>query len=191
MTIAVHCGAALAILCIGGLPPVYVLRGLTPVYVRGSGPLVRTPDAGTVHAQQPRDGRVVVPAGTGAISGVVISAERTPKPLRRTRVMLTGGDLPLGQTTVTADDGTFAFDRLPAGRYGVSATKDGYVSFSFGATGPNRPGTRIALGAGERRILSLALPKGAVITGVLTTADGQPLQPWPLPLLNRNRRNST
>ena len=180
MTLALHCGAALAILCIGGLTPVYVLRGLTPVYVRGSGPLVRTPTAGPVHMQQPRDGRIVVPTGTGAISGVVMSAERTPKPLRRTRVMLTGGDLALGQTTITADDGTFRFDRLPPGRYGVSATKDGYVSFSFGATGPNRPGTRIALGAGERRTLSLTLPKGAVITGVLTTADGQPLPGMPI-----------
>jgi len=89
--------------------------------------------------------------------------------------MLTGSELSLGQTTITADDGTFTFAQLPPGRYGLTATKDGYVSFSFGATAPNRPGTRIVLAAGERRSLSLALPKGAVITGILTTDDGQPV----------------
>ena len=158
-----------------GVAVLLCIGGLTPVYVRGSGPLVRTRGSDPMTPQQPRDNRIVGPAGDGAISGVIVTAERAPKPLRRARVMLSGGELALGQTTITADDGTFAFDRLPPGRYGLAAAKDGYVSMSFGATRPNRAGMRITLAAGERRSLSLALPRGAVITGIITTEDGQPV----------------
>ena len=158
MTSAVRCAAVLLCLC---------MWGLTPVYVRGSDP---------VASQQPRDNRIAVnPTGTGVISGVVVTAERVQKPVRRARVLLTGSELSLGQTTITADDGTFTFAQLPPGRYGLTATKDGYVSFSFGATAPNRPGTRIVLAAGGHRSVSLALSKGAVITGILTSDDGQPV----------------
>ncbi len=150
--------------------------GLTPVYGTGVRPLMaRTRGSAPITSQQPRDNRITAPVGDGAISGVIVTTERTPKPLRRARVMLTGGDLALGETTITADDGTFVFDRLPAGRYGLAATKDGYVTMSFGAAGPNRTGTRIALAARERRSVSLALPKGAVITGLLSTDEGHPL----------------
>jgi hypothetical protein len=128
-----------------------------------------------VQAQPPRDTRPSDVRGTAVISGTVVSADRTRQPLRRARVMLTGGDLTTGRTAITADDGTFAFDRLPAGRYNLTAAKDAYVTLAFGATRPNRPGARIAVADGERKVISFALPRGAVITGMITTQDGQPL----------------
>lgn len=126
-------------------------------------------------AQQPRDPRVAGAEGTARISGLVLSADRAPKPLRRAVVTLTGGELTVGRTGITADDGGFMFDRLPAGRYMVAASKDGYVPLQFGSTRVFHAGTRIAVAAGEQRKIVLGLPRGAVITGTLSALDGQPL----------------
>jgi uncharacterized protein (DUF2141 family) len=131
--------------------------------------------SGSLHAQQPRDGRAADPGGTAQISGVVVTADRTSKPLRRARVSLIGGELSFPRTVISTDEGTFAFHNLPPGRYSLNAAKDGFVPMAFGATRPNRPGGRVVVAAGEQRSISLALPPGAVITGTLTTRDGQPL----------------
>ena len=47
---------------------------------------------------------------TTRISGVVLSDEPSPRPLRRARVLLNG---PVGHTAITEDDGGFAFTGLP------------------------------------------------------------------------------
>jgi hypothetical protein len=92
------------------------------------------------HAQQPpRDVRPVEKTGSAALSGVVISADAEPKPLRRARVMLTGSELVAGRTAFTGDDGTFAFDALPAGSYTLAAAKDAYVTMTYGARRPATP----------------------------------------------------
>lgn len=126
-------------------------------------------------AQQPRDARSGNPRDGAQIYGIVRTADRYAKPLRRARVTLTGGELTLGRTTITSDEGTFAFDRLPAGRYMLAAAKDGYVGIAFGAARPGRPGARIVVAPGERRSVTVSLTRGAVITGMLTSADGQAL----------------
>ena len=83
--------------------------------------------------QQPvRDQPAARPTGSASISGIVTSDEPQPRPLRRARVMLRGAD-PVGSTVITNDDGTFAFEGLPAGRYAVSAAKDEYVTVNHGA----------------------------------------------------------
>ena len=129
----------------------------------------------TVSTQQPRDNRPVAASGDGAITGVVLSTDRAPKPLRRVRVMLIGADDTVRRTAITADNGAFAFDGLPAGGYAVTASKDGYVAFAFGGARPSRIGSRITLKDGDRRAITLALPRGAVITGMLADAHGQPM----------------
>jgi hypothetical protein len=122
-----------------------------------------------------RDVPIAPKAETGSIIGVVMAEQSQPRPLRRARVTLNGGGLSPGRTTITADDGTFVFEGLPAGRYTVGATKDGYVTMNYGATRPMRPGTGVAVGPGESRRVALRLPKGAVITGAIVDADGLPL----------------
>jgi protocatechuate 3,4-dioxygenase beta subunit len=67
------------------------------------------------------------------------------------------------------------FERLPAGGYLIAAAKDGYVTMNAGARKPGRPGVRIALADGERRAVSVRLPRGAVITGTISGQDGQPM----------------
>nr|MBA3641592.1 carboxypeptidase regulatory-like domain-containing protein [Acidobacteriota bacterium] len=74
-------------------------------------------------AQQPRDNQRRVSSGTATITGVVMSAESQPRPLRRVRVRISGTELEISQSTITTDDGRFAFDSLPAGRYTVSAVR--------------------------------------------------------------------
>jgi uncharacterized protein (DUF2141 family) len=123
-----------------------------------------------------RDTRPVVAGPPAAISGVVVSDEGRPRPLRRARVTVNGPTLQLGRTAITKDDGTFEFVGLPAGRYTVTAQKDAYVAMTYGAARPARPGRPVVLRPGDRQTLTIALPRGAVITGRITDVDGQPAQ---------------
>lgn len=128
-------------------------------------------------AQPPvRDTRPIVAGPPAAIAGVVLSDEGRPRPLRRARVTVAGPALQIPRTAITKDDGTFELGGLPAGRYTLTAQKEAYVTMIHGATRPARPGRPVLLTPGERRTLTLALPRGAVITGTITDADGQPAQ---------------
>jgi hypothetical protein len=115
--------------------------------------------------------------GTGVISGVVTSDEATPRPLRHAAVMLFTGEISFPLTIVTDDAGRFAFGNLPAGPYGLSASKAGYVSASYGAKRAGRgSGVPIALGDGQQvSDLTLRLPKGSVITGTVRSPSGAPM----------------
>jgi len=124
----------------------------------------------------PRDTRPVVAGPPAGIAGVVVSDEGRPRPLRRARVTVTGPTLQIPRTAITRDDGTFELGGLPAGRYTLTAQKEAYVTMTHGAARPARPGRPVVLTPGERRSLTVALPRGAVITGTITDADGQPAQ---------------
>ena len=123
-------------------------------------------------AQAPRDAPARS-AVAGAIVGVVMSDESPSKPLRRVRVLLTGTDMTSGRTALTADDGTFAFERLPPDEYRVKASKDAYVATSWGAVRAGRPGLAMAVRPGQTQRLAITLPRGSVITGRITDAQGQ------------------
>ena len=125
-------------------------------------------------AQGVRDNRTLSGVGTAAITGMVVSDEREARSLRRARVSITGSELEIGRTTVTTDDGTFSFDQLPAGRYSVTASKDGYVTMSAGADRPGRAGAGVEVRQGETGRVSVRLPKGAVITGIVRLPTGEP-----------------
>ena len=125
---------------------------------------------------QSRDTRPAPAAGTATIRGVVVSQESRPRPLRRARVALSGPALTPGRVAITRDDGTFAFEGLAAGRYTITAAKDAYVPMSYGATRPGRPGKGVQVRPGESPAVTLALPRGAVITGTITDVDGSPAQ---------------
>jgi hypothetical protein len=130
--------------------------------------------------QAPRDAPKATPTGTASITGVVLLDADQPRPIRRARVTLNGPDWQLGRMVVTEDDGSFAFAGLPAGRYTLSASKDGYVTTAFGASRPGRTGTPVTVADGERRRVSMRLPRGAVITGTIQDVDGNPAQAMPV-----------
>ena len=130
--------------------------------------------AAVAQAQPVRDNRTLTGVGTGTITGRVTTDDRDSRPLRRARVSLTSGDLDVGRATVTNDDGTFTFTRLPAGRYNVTAAKDGYVTMSLGADRPGRPGIGVEVRAGDNPPVTVRVPKGAVITGMVRLPTGEP-----------------
>src|SRR4029079_1856561 len=116
----------------------------------------------------PRDARPPAPAGdVGTITGVVVSDEAQPRPLRRARVSLGRAGLTITRGVVTADDGSFVFDRVPPGRFSLLAEKEAYV--------PRRD-TALIAGAGQAARVTLRLPRGAVVSGTVLDIDGQPAQ---------------
>lgn len=126
-------------------------------------------------AQQPaRDAARPAAVGTASVSGIVLLDAAERKPIRRARVTLNNAELQVRRTIVTEDDGTFVFRALPAGRYLLAASKDGYVTVNHGASRPTRPGTPIVVGNGENPRVTLRLPRGAVITGTVLDVDGSP-----------------
>ena len=127
----------------------------------------------TVFAQQPRDNRPRLATGTGSVYGVVLAdgAERTP--LRRTRVTINSVEIEFAHTVVTGDDGAFVFSGLPAGRFVLTASKDGYVTTSAGARRLGRLGN-IELPTGGNTRVDLTMVKGAVITGRVQLPNNEP-----------------
>ena len=84
-------------------------------------------------AQQPRDHARPRAAGTASLQGRVTTRDADPQPLRRARVTINGVDLEYAETAITADDGSYRFDGLPAGSYTMRASKDPFVATNAGA----------------------------------------------------------
>ena len=124
-------------------------------------------------AQQTRDARRPA-TGTATVSGVVVSDEAEPKPVRHARVTCSAAELSHGLTAVTDDRGRFTCAGLPAGRYSIAVTRDGWVATAYGARRPLRSGTPIPIGDGQRTDVVIRMLRGAVITGALLDESGQP-----------------
>lgn len=130
------------------------------------------------------------PVGTAEVAGTVVAAD-SGRPVRRATVRLTnstpgaqgirtvvngvvqGG--PLVQTT--DDQGFFRFQQLQAGEYTLTASKPGYLPAIYGQKRPGSgtPGTPISLVASQRlEKLSVAIPRGSVLTGTIVDDAGEP-----------------
>jgi hypothetical protein len=133
--------------------------------------------AGTGLIAQVRDGQTAAPpAVSGArIAGRVLDAVTRSQPIRRAIVTLTGSGLPNGRSAVTDDQGAFRFDGIPSGSFTVSASRPGFLKATFGASRPGRPGTMIAVKAGESVAdLVLLMTHGSAIGGTLRDVAGDP-----------------
>jgi protocatechuate 3,4-dioxygenase beta subunit len=139
----------------------------------GHGPFV--PDDDQAQAPPARDARPGPPAGTGVISGVILSMDATPRPIRRATVSLAGAALLGGRTVITDDTGRFVFTAVPAGRYTLQASKPAHIFAVYGAPRPGGSGTAITLADGQRMTdVTLKLARGAVIAGTIRDEHGQP-----------------
>jgi hypothetical protein len=95
--------------------------------------------------------------------------------VRRAIVRLASADLRGSRDVATDDQGRFVFTDLPAGRFTLSASRPGFVTMNYGAKRFRGAGSPVVLGDGERlHSLRLHLPRGAVITGTVIDALGQP-----------------
>jgi hypothetical protein len=70
--------------------------------------------AWSLSARQVRDNGqqsapVAAPSGTAVLSGVLVTDESTPRPIRRATVRLIGGTLPNARLIGTDDEGKFVF----------------------------------------------------------------------------------
>ncbi len=151
--------------------PHCLIATLMSLSVSASAQVVHSVD----HQQPQRDPRTLI--GSAFITGVVMSDDSNPQPLRRATVTLMSTDAPIVKTVFTDTAGRFAVPDLPGGRYSLSATKGGYVRMSYGAKRPDRPGTPVNLAEGQRLTdLSLRLPRGGVISGRILDDTGGPAQ---------------
>ena len=125
--------------------------------------------------QQPRDGRTPAVTGTGVIAGVVVTDEGAAQPVRKAIVTISGPALPNSRTTITDAAGKFAIDELPEGRFTITAKKAAYIPGAYGATRPGRPGTPLALAAGQRADVTLEIARAAVLAGAIRDQQGEPV----------------
>lgn len=110
------------------------------------------------------------------IEGQVVRAG-TGEPLKKAVVSVykvESQELP--KVAVTDTEGRFLLEDIEPGRYGLSASRNGYVSQDYGERGRNRRGTIIALASGQhlKDILFQLVPAG-VIAGRVYDEDGEPL----------------
>lgn len=116
-----------------------------------------------------------IPRGTSEIGGRVV-ASNAPTPIARAFVTVTGQALPKGLTVITDEDGHFVFRDLPAGSFTITAARPSYVTSSYGAKRPGRPGTPVSVGTGQRVAdLAIELARGAAITGMIRDQNGDPM----------------
>jgi hypothetical protein len=113
--------------------------------------------------------------GNAVLAGTVVN-DLNGHPLRRVSVSISGVESGLRVTAVTDDTGAFAFADLPADRYNVSASKAGFVNFTYGAKRPGRPGATLAIAAEQqKKDLTLKLQPGGVLTGTIRDSAGDPM----------------
>jgi len=116
-------------------------------------------------------------AGTAVIRGTVVAMD-TGAPLRRVQVSAFGNtaDARGQRVTNTDEDGGYELRELTPGRYTVRAAKAGFVALQYGQRGPSDRGTPVEVAAGQvMDKVTIALPRGGVITGRITDDIGEPM----------------
>ncbi|HYN05979.1 MAG TPA: carboxypeptidase-like regulatory domain-containing protein [Vicinamibacterales bacterium] len=63
--------------------------------------------------------------------------------------------------------------QLPAGRFVIAVKKAAYIPGAYGASRPGRPGTALALAAGQRAEITLKIARAAVLAGVIRDQLGE------------------
>jgi hypothetical protein len=114
--------------------------------------------------------------GTCIVSGIV-TRRLDSRPLKNATVQLVSGeDQEHTIATRTTADGYFELRNVPAGRYRLKVSREGYVEQEFGQKKPTDPGAMFALKPGQKMSdLTFKLGPAGVITGHIFNADGEPM----------------
>jgi uncharacterized protein (DUF2141 family) len=111
---------------------------------------------------------------TAVIMGTVV-VNGTGQPADGVRLTLSGNELRGSRSALTDDSGNFAFLALPPGTYTLRATKNGYVSGTYGQKQPGRPGTAIVLNVGQQlKGVTLEVARGGVVSGTIYDEKSRP-----------------
>lgn len=127
--------------------------------------------------------------GTSVLSGTVMAADASGRPVRRATVRILGSGLPGGRLLMTDEQGRFTFTGLPAGSYSLSVQKPGWVVGYYGSREPwTSPGTPVVVGEGQVLAgLDVRLAPGAVISGRIYDQFGKPQAGARVTALERRR----
>jgi hypothetical protein len=108
----------------------------------------------------------------GRLSGRVVAGD-SGRPIKRARVLISAAELPGGRATLTDENGAFDFSDLPAGRYTINASKNGFVGLSYGQRRPLQAGTPLQLLGGQQlKGVDFQLPRGGVVSGQVSDDSG-------------------
>ena len=129
---------------------------------------------------------VLAQANSYRIAGKVVSST-SGSPLAQTRVTIAlVSDEHATATTVTGDDGAFAFSNLAAGKYSLSAARRGYIESSFNAH--DNFSTAIVTGAdSDSEHLVFRLTPQVVISGHVLDEYGEPVRNATVSLYRQDR----
>ncbi len=109
------------------------------------------------------------------IAGTVVS-KTAGHPLGRARVTIRDAKNPQKfESVITAEDGKFAFEKVPAGKYSLTGAKRGFITASYDQH--DYFSTAIVTGAGlDTETLVLKLAPNAVIWGKVLDEAGEPVR---------------
>jgi hypothetical protein len=131
-------------------------------------------------AQPARDTPTAAAGGTAVVRGRVVEAA-TGRGLSRVQVRAntnTSGPppVPYPWAAMTDADGRYEINGIPAGTYGIAATKPNYVRAAFGAERVEGPGKRMTLTDGQvLDKIDIRLVRAGVITGRVVDEFGDPV----------------
>ena len=120
-----------------------------------------------------RDGKVA--KGTASVKGKVVTAD-AGRPMRRVQISLSSPGLSESRSMSTTAQGIYEFKELPAGRYTITATREGFIRLQYGQRRPGEPGRPLQLADGQRvDNADFSLPRTGSISGRITDELGDPL----------------
>ena len=121
-------------------------------------------------------GYAQAPQAAGAISGMITDSSGMSAIRRAIVTLSTVESVPQDAVAWTDSNGRFTFAYLPAGRYQLRVTKEGFQAAAFGQETAGRPPSIITLASGEfRNDIVFHLQRLPSISGVVLDDDGEPL----------------
>ena len=134
--------------------------------------------AGSTQQRNAPPAQPTQPEDLCAIEGQAVNA-LTGEPLKKAQITMNnlGGRTNTTPGAVTDAGGRFVIESIDPGRYNISAERNGFVRFQYGAHGPGRPGAPLTLSPGQHmRDLVFRLTPQGVIAGKIVDEDGEPVE---------------
>ena len=135
---------------------------------------------GGIVAQGPPSRDTRPTTGSSRIRGRVLVAD-TGQPARRASVNVSAPEMRDMRTATTDMDGRYDVANLPAGRFSITASKNGFVGLSYGQTRPTTPSQTLTLAEKQSADgVDLLILRGGAITGRVLDDFGDPVSNVPV-----------